>query len=66
MMPGYGAVFEVSAAPGIRMHLHPAKGEKRYIASHILDMIYPEGSPGTIPDSYGNISNLIESIVKLC
>ncbi|WHH60038.1 cyanophycin synthetase [Petroclostridium sp. X23] len=46
---GYGAIVEVNAAPGIRMHLAPTKGVKRDVASSILDMIYPEGSPHTIP-----------------
>lgn len=45
----YGAIVEVNAAPGIRMHLYPARGKKRNVASHILDMIYPPESPSSIP-----------------
>jgi cyanophycin synthetase len=46
---GYGAVVEVNAAPGIRMHLYPAAGTRRNVAKAIVDMIYPHGSPYTIP-----------------
>lgn len=45
----YGAIVEVNAAPGIRMHLHPTYGESRNVASPIIDMIYPEGTPFSIP-----------------
>lgn len=45
----YGTIVEVNAAPGIRMHLYPAKGKNRNVASPILDMIYPPESPFTIP-----------------
>lgn len=45
----YGAVVEVNAAPGIRMHLYPSQGMPRNIASSILDMIYPPGSSAVIP-----------------
>jgi cyanophycin synthetase len=46
---GFGAVVEVNAAPGIRMHLYPTKGERRDVVSPILDMMYPEGTPCRIP-----------------
>ena len=49
MSAGFGAVVEVNAAPGIRMHLYPASGVKRDVITPILDMIYPEGEPFTIP-----------------
>ncbi|HEY9061093.1 MAG TPA: cyanophycin synthetase [Pseudobacteroides sp.] len=44
-----GAIVEVNAAPGIRMHLNPTGGKKRDVASPILDMMFPEGTPFTIP-----------------
>ena len=44
-----GAVIEVNAAPGLRMHLAPAKGNARNVARHIIDMLFPEGSPHDIP-----------------
>lgn len=44
-----GAVIEINAAPGLRMHLYPTEGEARNVAADILDMLYPEGKPNTIP-----------------
>lgn len=44
-----GAVIEVNAAPGIRMHYYPAVGMQRNVAKHILDMLFPEGSQHSIP-----------------
>lgn len=44
-----GAIIEVNAAPGLRMHLYPAEGEPVNVAEHILDMMYPENSNCSIP-----------------
>ena len=44
-----GAIIEVNAAPGLRMHIYPSYGKVRNVASDILDMIYPEGQPHSIP-----------------
>lgn len=44
-----GAVLEVNAAPGLRMHLAPSEGEPRNVAAPILEMLFPEGKPSTIP-----------------
>ncbi len=44
-----GAVIEVNAAPGIRMHYFPAIGKSRNVAKPILDMLFPEGSEHSIP-----------------
>lgn len=44
-----GAIVEINAAPGIRMHLNPTHGKKRDVASPILDMIFPSGNQFTIP-----------------
>ena len=35
-----GAIIEVNAAPGIRMHHHPYEGESRNVAGAILDMMF--------------------------
>ena len=43
------AIIEVNAAPGVRMHTHPTEGEPRNIGAPIIDMLYPPGSPTTIP-----------------
>ncbi len=44
-----GAVLEVNAGPGFRMHLAPAIGLPRNVASHVIDMLYPPGSTSRIP-----------------
>lgn len=44
-----GAVLEVNAAPGFRMHLAPASGLPRNVAGHVMDMLYPAGSTARIP-----------------
>jgi len=46
---GGGAVLEVNAAPGLRMHLAPAKGRKRDVAKPIVEMLFPQGAPHDIP-----------------
>jgi cyanophycin synthetase len=38
-----GAVIEVNAGPGIRMHSDPQKGVKRNVAAPIVDMLFPKG-----------------------
>lgn len=40
-----GAVIEVNAAPGIRMHLYPSKGKVRPAAKAIVDMLFPKDVP---------------------
>lgn len=44
-----GAVLEVNAGPGFRMHLSPAEGLPRNVAGHVIDMLYPPGSTSRIP-----------------
>jgi len=44
-----GAIIEVNAAPGIRMHLYPSKGKPRKVANRIIDLLYPPGSQHSIP-----------------
>lgn len=44
-----GAIIEVNAAPGIRMHHYPYRGMPRNVAGAIVDMLFPEGEKGTIP-----------------
>jgi cyanophycin synthetase len=44
-----GAVLEVNAAPGLRMHLSPSKGKPRPVAKAILDMLFPSQKNGRIP-----------------
>lgn len=44
-----GAVLEVNAAPGFRMHLAPAEGLARNVSEPVVDMLYPTGSTARIP-----------------
>lgn len=44
-----GAVLEVNAAPGFRMHLAPSDGLPRNVAGHVIDMLYPAGANSRIP-----------------
>jgi cyanophycin synthetase len=44
-----GAIIEVNACPGFRMHLAPSKGIARNVAEPVLDMLYPSGAPSRIP-----------------
>lgn len=38
-----GAVIEVNAAPGLRMHLNPAEGRPRPVAEQIVRHLFPRG-----------------------
>jgi cyanophycin synthetase len=44
-----GAIVEVNAAPGFRMHTHPTEGEPQYVAKHVIDGLFPQGTPSRIP-----------------
>ncbi|HEY0606414.1 MAG TPA: cyanophycin synthetase [Herpetosiphonaceae bacterium] len=45
----HGAIVEVNAAPGLRMHLHPAQGQPRDVGRPIVEMLYPKNAPSRIP-----------------
>jgi cyanophycin synthetase len=47
--PGAGAVIELNACPGLRMHLAPSAGRPRDVAGAIIDRLYPPGVPARIP-----------------
>ncbi|NND76613.1 MAG: cyanophycin synthetase [Flavobacteriales bacterium] len=44
-----GAVLEVNAGPGFRMHLAPTEGLPRNVAEPVIDMLFPHGSTARIP-----------------
>jgi len=44
-----GAVLEVNAGPGFRMHLAPTSGLPRNVAAPVIDKLFPMGSTGRIP-----------------
>lgn len=44
-----GAVLEVNAGPGFRMHLAPTTGLPRNVAAPVIDKLFPKGDTGRIP-----------------
>jgi len=44
-----GAICEVNAAPGFRMHVAPSEGTPRDVAGPVIDMLFPIGTPARIP-----------------
>ncbi len=44
-----GAILEVNAAPGFRMHIEPTEGLPRNVAEPVIDMLYPPGATARIP-----------------
>jgi cyanophycin synthetase len=45
-----GAVLEVNAAPGFRMHIEPSEGIPRNVAEPVIDMLFPnKENNGLIP-----------------
>jgi len=44
-----GAICEVNAAPGFRMHMAPSEGRPRDVAGPVMDMLFPPGTPSRIP-----------------
>jgi len=44
-----GAILEVNAAPGFRMHLEPTHGLPRNVAEPVIDMLFPNRNYERIP-----------------
>jgi cyanophycin synthetase len=44
-----GAIIEVNAGPGLRMHSNPQEGKPRNVAAKIVDMLYPVSDACLIP-----------------
>jgi cyanophycin synthetase len=44
-----GAIVEVNAAPGFRMHVAPSEGQSRDVAGKVIDMLFPLGEECRIP-----------------
>lgn len=44
-----GAILEVNAGPGFRMHLAPTNGLPRNVAAPVVDMLFPPGANDRIP-----------------
>ena len=44
-----GAIVEVNAAPGIRMHLYPSEGQSRNVAKDIVSHLFPDDASIRFP-----------------
>jgi len=44
-----GAIVEVNAAPGFRMHVAPSEGQSRDVSGKVMDMLFPPGTRSRIP-----------------
>ncbi|MCP5073890.1 MAG: cyanophycin synthetase [Rhodobacteraceae bacterium] len=44
-----GAIVEVNAAPGFRMHVAPSEGQPRDVSGRVIDMLFPLGQQSRIP-----------------
>jgi cyanophycin synthetase len=44
-----GAIIEVNAAPGLRMHKYPSKGGGREVGEPIVELMFPHKADGRIP-----------------
>jgi cyanophycin synthetase len=44
-----GAILEVNAAPGLRMHISPSYGKGRDVGKAIVDLMFEESNTGRIP-----------------
>jgi cyanophycin synthetase len=44
-----GAIVEINAAPGFRMHVSPTVGTPRDVAGPVIDMLFPKDTPYRIP-----------------
>ncbi|HTQ40494.1 MAG TPA: cyanophycin synthetase [Pirellulales bacterium] len=44
-----GVIVEVNAAPGLRMHLQPSKGQPQPVGETIISTMFPAGENGRIP-----------------
>ena len=44
-----GAICEINAAPGFRMHVAPSEGTARDVAGPVIDMLFPQGSSSRVP-----------------
>ncbi|MCL4108895.1 UNVERIFIED_CONTAM: hypothetical protein GTU68_008090 [Idotea baltica] len=68
-----GAIVEVNAAPGFRMHVAPSEGEPRDVAGKVMDMLFGPGEVGRIPlaaitgtNGKTTTSRMLSHILKAC
>lgn len=63
--PQGGAVIEVNAAPGLRMHIQPTVGTPRDIGAAIVDTLFPADEDGRIPVAAVTGTNGKTTVVRL-
>ncbi len=68
-----GAICEVNAGPGFRMHVAPSEGTPRDVAGPVIDMLFPPGQPSRIPiaaitgtNGKTTTSRMLAHILKMC
>jgi cyanophycin synthetase len=44
-----GAIVEVNAGPGFRMHTNPTEGHPRHVGRAVVDMLFPPGAKSRVP-----------------
>ena len=67
-----GAICEVNAAPGFRMHVAPTEGTPRDVAGPVMDMLFAPGTPTRIPiasitgtNGKTTVSRMVAHILKM-
>ncbi len=60
-----GAVIEVNASPGLRMHLEPTEGTPQDVGAAIVDTLFPPGDDGRIPVAAVTGTNGKTTVVRL-
>ena len=68
-----GAIVEVNAAPGFRMHVAPSEGTPRDVSGKVMEMLFPLGSKSRIPiaaitgtNGKTTTSRMLAHIMKSC
>lgn len=68
-----GAVIEINAGPGLRMHLSPTEGKPRNVAEPLLKMLFPTTASATIPivavtgtNGKTTVVRLISHLARFC
>ncbi|TCT06821.1 cyanophycin synthetase [Aquabacter spiritensis] len=44
-----GAICEINAGPGLRMHIAPSEGKPRDVGGKVMEMLFPPGTQSRIP-----------------
>ncbi len=68
-----GAMVEVNAAPGFRMHVAPSEGTPRDVSGKVIEMLFPADTPSRIPiaaitgtNGKTTTSRMLANIMKTC